>query len=132
MRECDKLEWQICTKRVSQIKKMIPAQWATQEREAIEQQPMIGDEYKRYEAGPVKYGWPRNVGVLITVVTQAEADRDIPRLLTLKKELGIPWVGISYEPAQELVDYTRLRREPNDFDRAMPGFPPARRFTSTP
>lgn len=82
MEACDKLEWQICTKRVSQIPKMIWPRW---------------EEF-----------WPQNIGVLITVVTQKEADRDIPRLLDYKRRFNIPWVGISYEPAQELVDFSRF------------------------
>lgn len=85
MEECDRLDWQICTKRVSNILKMIPEGWMS---------PSSGRD------------WPRHIGVLITVVTQKEADRDIPRLLKLKQMLCIPWVGISYEPAQEFVDFT--------------------------
>lgn len=42
--------------------------------------------------------WPHNAGLMITVVNQAEADRDIPRLLDLKQSLCIPWVGLSIEP----------------------------------
>lgn len=82
MATCDRLQWQPCTKRVSNIEKMVPLSW--------------------------KHNWPRHIGVLITVVTQAEADRDVPRLLELKKRFGIPWVGISYEPAQEGVDFRHL------------------------
>jgi protein gp37 len=85
MERCDLLEWQICTKRVSNLPKMVPAAWR----------------------GEIGGRWPQNIGVLITVVTQKEADRDVPRLLNvMKKYWGIPWVGISYEPAQALVDFT--------------------------
>lgn len=42
--------------------------------------------------------WPKHAGLIITVCNQAEADRDIPRLLALKAKLGIPWVGLSMEP----------------------------------
>lgn len=73
------LEWQICTKRVSNLRKMIPFAW--------------------------EEAWPRNIGVLVTIVTQAEADRDLPRLLEAKRVFGIPWVGVSYEPAQERVNF---------------------------
>lgn len=66
------LRWQLCTKRVSNVGKM----WRT------------------YGMG----GWPANVGLLITVVNQAEYDRDVPRLKKLKAEFGIPWVGLSVEP----------------------------------
>lgn len=81
MERCDRLEWQICTKRIPLLQKLAPLNW------------LEGDS------------WPQHIGVLITVVTQKEADRDIPRLLKLKGEFSIPWVGISYEPAQEFVDF---------------------------
>lgn len=42
--------------------------------------------------------WPRHIGLMITVCNQAEADRDIPKLLDLKARLGIPWAGLSIEP----------------------------------
>lgn len=42
--------------------------------------------------------WPPHAGLIISVVNQEEADRDIPRLLELKKRLGVPWVGLSVEP----------------------------------
>lgn len=86
MEKTPNLEWQICTKRVSNIKKMVEPHWT-----------WLDGGY-----------WPDNVGVLITIVTQAEADRDIPRLLELKRIMRIPWVGISYEPAQEAVDFSRF------------------------
>lgn len=63
---------QICTKRVSNIAKMIPARWGNY--------------------------WPKNVGVLITVVTPEEILRDVPRLVRFKRAFGIPWVGLSIEP----------------------------------
>lgn len=75
----DRLAIQICTKRASAVRKRLAA---------------IG----------VK-DWPDHVGLLITVVTQQEADRDVPRLLSLKRQFDIPWVGISCEPAQELIDF---------------------------
>jgi len=82
MEATDRLKWQICTKRISNLPKMIFPAWETR--------------------------WPQHIGVLITVVTQAEADRDIPRLLDCKARFGIPWVGISYEPAQEAIDWTSI------------------------
>lgn len=57
------------------------------------------------ESGPPT--WPAHAGLIITVVNQAEADRDIPRLLALKAKLGIPWVGLSMEPLLGPVDLTR-------------------------
>ncbi|MBL9047883.1 MAG: DUF5131 family protein, partial [Tabrizicola sp.] len=52
--------------------------------------------------------WPQHAGLMITVVNQAEADRDIPRLLALKAKLGIPWVGLSMEPLLGPVDLAVL------------------------
>lgn len=52
--------------------------------------------------------WPQHAGLMITVVNQAEADRDIPRLLALKAKLGIPWVGLSMEPLLGPVDLERV------------------------
>ncbi len=79
---CYSLEWQICTKRIPQLPKLAPLHW------------LEGDS------------WPRHIGVLITVVTQEEADRDCDRLLKMKEDFGIPWVGISYEPAAGRIDWT--------------------------
>lgn len=42
--------------------------------------------------------WPHHAGLLISVVNQEEADRDIPRLIALKATLEIPWIGLSMEP----------------------------------
>ncbi len=52
--------------------------------------------------------WPQHVGLMITVVNQAEADRDIPKLLDLKARLGIPWVGLSMEPLLGPVDLEKI------------------------
>lgn len=83
------LEWQICTKRIGNLPKMVPQ--------------MTGANLPGWTLG----FWPRNVGVLVTIVTQAEADRDLPKLLRLKAAYAIPWVGVSYEPAQEMVHFSR-------------------------
>ena len=85
MTDCDRLKWQICTKRISNLPKLIPAEW---------QSPL---------------NWPQHIGVLVTVVTQAEADRDVPRLLECKQRFNIPWVGISCELAQELITFKWVR-----------------------
>lgn len=79
------LLWQICTKRISNVAKMIPEHWHVNDgRKAL------GD------TGLLQ--WPKNVGLLITTVTPEEIARDVPRLVTLKRWLGIPWVGLSIEP----------------------------------
>jgi len=83
----DQLSVQIVTKRVSNVRKMMPLNWL---------------------AG----AWPKHVGLIITVVNQAEADRDVPRLLALKAEFGIPWVGISAEPLLGPIDFKRILLQP--------------------
>ncbi|EPX80497.1 phage Gp37/Gp68 family protein [Salipiger mucosus] len=74
---------QLLTKRVGNVEKMIPPMW----RDG---------------------GWPAHVGLMITVVNQEEADRDVPKLLALKGRFGIPWVGLSMEPLLGPVDLTKL------------------------
>ena len=74
----------LLTKRVGNVFQMIPPMWANG-------------------------GWPSHVGLMITVVNQAEADRDIPKLLDLKARLDIPWVGLSVEPMLGPVDLTEIR-----------------------
>lgn len=69
--QCDRIDIQIVTKRVSIIEKRL---------------------------AQISGVWPRHAGLMISVVNQEEADRDIPRLLDLKARLGIPWVGLSCEP----------------------------------
>lgn len=69
---CDRLELQIVTKRLTVIEKRLAA---------------IG-----------RTSWPKHAGLIISVVNQDEADRDIPRLIELKAKLGIPWIGLSMEP----------------------------------
>lgn len=80
---CDALEIQIVTKRVSVVEKRLAAIGMTK--------------------------WPKHVGLIISVVNQDEANRDIPRLLALKQKLGIPWVGLSMEPLLGPVDLGQLQ-----------------------
>lgn len=83
--DCDRLAIQIVTKRISAVEKRLAA---------------IG-----------RTTWPKHAGLLITVVNQAEADRDVPRLLELKARLGIPWVGLSIEPLLEPIDLRQWLRD---------------------
>lgn len=62
------LSWQIVTKRIGNVSKMVPPDWLLR--------------------------FPPNVRLIITVVNQEEADRDVPKLRTLNCKNGI-----SYEPA---------------------------------
>jgi len=77
-----RLDIQLVTKRISNVEKMVPLHWL---------------------AGQ----WPRHIGLIITVVNQEEANRDIPRLLRLKERLGIPWVGLSIEPMLGRIDLSK-------------------------
>lgn len=72
MERCDRIHIQAVTKRISAVEKRLAT---------------IGRSV-----------WPRHIGLMITVVDQAEADRDIPRLIALKAKLGLPWIGLSMEP----------------------------------
>ena len=71
------LSWLLVTKRIGNVAKMVPANWLSD-------------------------GFPPHVRVLITVVNQEEADRDVPKLLALPCKNGI-----SYEPALGPVDWSR-------------------------
>lgn len=73
MAACPNLNFQIVTKRIGNLEKMIPEIWRG-------------------------FGFPQNVGVMSTIVNQQEADRDIPKLLKAKADFNIPWVGLSMEP----------------------------------
>lgn len=77
---CDRLNIQIVTKRLPMVEKRLAAVGGT---------------------------WPAHAGLIATVVNQAEADRDVPRLLELKAKLGISWVGLSIEPMLGPVDLRR-------------------------
>jgi protein gp37 len=51
--------------------------------------------------------WPRNAAIGCTVVTQEEADRDIPKLLAAKAALNPAFAFLSMEPLLGPVDLTR-------------------------
>lgn len=52
--------------------------------------------------------WPRNAAIGCTVVTQEEADRDVPKLLRAKAALGPAFAFVSMEPLMGPVDLTKL------------------------
>lgn len=76
IRECPDLDFLMLTKRIGNVEAMVEA------------------------AG----GWPPNCWLMITVVNQAEADRDIPKALAVKARLGIRVLGLSMEPLLDWVD----------------------------
>jgi protein gp37 len=89
------LRFMLLTKRLTNVSKMVPEEW--------------------------KASWPAHVGLMVSVCTQQEAGREIVRLLRLKRDFGIPWVGISSEPLLEMIDPTNLRISANAFLNAMTG-----------
>ncbi len=82
IKACNRIEIQIVTKRISVVEKRLAE---------------IGETT-----------WPKHAGLIVTVVNQAEADRDVRRLLDLKARLSIPWVGLSCEPLLGPIDLTRI------------------------
>lgn len=76
--ETQGLEYLIVTKRISNFEKMLPERW-----------------------NKANYG---HIVLIITVCNQAEANRDIPKLVALKKLY--PWlrIGLSIEPMRGMID----------------------------
>jgi protein gp37 len=85
--KCPDLEWQIVTKRVGNVGAMMVATGVSE--------------------------LPANVILISTVVNQAEADRDLRKLIMLKFADVARYVGVSYEPAVGPVDW---RDWVNDID----------------
>lgn len=88
-----------------------PDEWRHELFDLIEQTPnlswllvtkRIGNVPKMAYRWLLKQEWPDNCRLLITVVNQEEADRDIPKLLALPCKNGI-----SYEPALSYVDWSK-------------------------
>lgn len=99
VRACQAVDWFLVTKRIPNVLKMLPPDWSQEH-----------------------FG---HVVIIITVVNQEEADRDVPRLLALKARF--PWlrVGLSIEPMLGPVDLTRISRKGIDWiyiDNALDGF----------
>lgn len=75
------LDWLVLTKRISNAKKMVPSRWLSHE-------------------------WPPHVWLGITVCNQAEAERDIPKLLSLPASTRF----LSIEPMLGPIDLTTIER----------------------
>jgi len=69
--ETPNLDWLLLTKRVGNVRSMVPLEWLATSL--------------RGPTGAVvhQYGWPENVWLGATICNQAEADRDIPKLLAV-------------------------------------------------
>ncbi|MFN3582946.1 DUF5131 family protein [Phenylobacterium sp.] len=90
------LTFLLLTKRPQMIVKLF-RQMLTDEQEMAAQVGEVGFAYL----------WPRNVAIGCTVVTQAEADRDVPHLLRAKAALNPAFAFLSMEPLVEVVDIYR-------------------------
>lgn len=86
------LDWLLLTKRVGNVKRMVPERW-------------------------MREGFPPNVWLGITVVTQEEFDRDVVEILRLPARVKF----LSMEPLLEWVGIHALRV---GFDSGIPGMPP--------
>lgn len=58
---------------------------------------------------PLDAGWPRNAAIGCTVVTQEEANRDVPVLLAAKATLKPAFAFVSMEPLMGAVDLQDIR-----------------------
>jgi protein gp37 len=94
MRECRNLTFIIVTKRVGNVAPMLPDDWGR--------------------------GWP-HVWLLVTACNQAEADRDIPKLLQVPAAMR----GVSIEPMLGPVDLSRFVYDREDKIRAAMNSPAA-------
>ncbi len=89
------LDWLLLTKRIGNVSAMVDRDGA------------IADNGARY--------LPANVWLGATVVNQEEADRDIPKLLATKADLGARIVFLSCEPLLGPVDLRKLRPDGINF-----------------
>lgn len=103
VRTTPNLDWQLLTKRVGNVPKRLAesAQWLRTQQGAFADQartaPLL-DWIEHWLAGEP----PHNVWLGITVVNQAEADRDIPKLLALPAHIRF----VSIEPLLGPIDLT--------------------------
>lgn len=86
VRKTPHLQWLFLTKRIGNVLRMV---------NAISPREDVANV------------WPANAALGITVVTQEEADRDIPKLMTAKASLRPTFVFLSMEPLLERVDIRR-------------------------
>lgn len=110
IRETPNLTWLLLTKRPGMIMKLF--------------KPIAAAELGPYadEEG-VRSAWPRNAAIGCSVVNQAEAERDVPKLLEAKALLNPAFAFLSMEPLLGPVDLTRLALpgDDNEFIDALRG-----------
>jgi protein gp37 len=91
IRDTPHLRWQILTKRIGNAASMLPPDFDGK-------------------------GAYRHVGFMATIANQNEANRDLRKLLSLKFEKRVSWVGVSIEPMLEPIDLTAVRYRDGDCD----------------
>ncbi|UEW68421.1 hypothetical protein [Xanthomonas phage MET23-P3] len=82
------LDWLLLTKRIGNVAKMAPAPWVG------------GPVQHGPDPANIHGGWPANVWLGATICNQAEADRDIPKLLATRAAVKF----LSMEPLLGEVD----------------------------
>lgn len=82
------LDWLLLTKRIGNVSKMAPASWVG------------GPVQHGPDPANIHGGWPANVWLGATICNQAEADRDIPKLLATRAAVKF----LSMEPLLGEVD----------------------------
>lgn len=105
MRETPNLTYLLLTKRPGNIPKLFAETLTAAVRDALQKTVPLGRSL-----------WPSNAAIGCTVVTQAEADRDVPVLLAAKAALNPAFAFVSMEPLMEEVDLMRLRVPGGVFD----------------
>lgn len=90
IRATPNLTWLLLTKRPGNIVKLFEG--------ALGPEALVPDAPGRV------YEWPRNAAIGCTVVTQEEADRDVPKLLAAKAALNPAFAFLSMEPLLGPVD----------------------------
>jgi len=105
--------WVFCASMADVFDNEVPGEWRTRLWQTIELTPLlnwqivtkrIGNAAKMMRDPAVWRERFRHVGVMATVVDQEEADRDVPKLLALKRSHSVAWVGLSMEPLLDHVD----------------------------
>lgn len=91
----------------------VPLEWQTELFTMIAGTPHLvwllltkrpGNIVRLWRAAMPGVAFPKNVAIGATIVTQAEADRDIPKLLDAKARLDASLAFLSMEPLLEKVD----------------------------
>lgn len=93
IRKTPNLTWLLLTKRPQNIVKL----WAETMADGSGPPLALTSEF-----------WPRNAAIGCTVVTQEEADRDVPKLLAAKAALKPAFAFVSMEPLLEPVNIARF------------------------